>query len=122
MLLVRLGIRRHHESRPRHVVDRRLLPQNGVPNAMTKYPSLFLFFGGYLNEDWPDEYADEWVALDEYLRDNPHSASGFSPEVQALLVENASEGELRKVLFDDLGCAYSAERAGWKYRDWLQAM
>jgi CdiI immunity protein len=89
---------------------------------MTKYPSLFLFFGGYLNEDWPDEYADEWVALDEYLRDNPHSASGFSPEVQALLVENASEGELRKVLFDDLGCAYSAERAGWKYRDWLQAM
>ena len=89
---------------------------------MTRYPSLFQFFCGYLNPDWPDEYADEWAALDEYLRYNPGSASGFRPDVQAMLEENSTEEDLRKVLYDDLGCAFSVESAGWKYRDWLQAL
>ncbi len=89
---------------------------------MTEYPSLFQFFGGYLNQDWPDEYADEWAALEEYLSDNPRGATGFCPEIQALLEEHPDEGELRRMLFQELGCAYSAEVDGWKYRDWLQAL
>jgi len=89
---------------------------------MTRYPSLLQFFGGYLNEDWPDEHADEWAALDAYLRDNPHGASGFSSQIQALLAENLNDEELRRVLLHDLACAYSAEVTGWRYRDWLQAL
>lgn len=89
---------------------------------MTRYHSLLQFFGGYLNQDWPDEYADEWAALDEFLRDNPDAAKGFRPEIQALLDEHLSEEELSKVLFYDLACAYSAENLGWKYRDWLKAL
>jgi hypothetical protein len=89
---------------------------------MTRYPSLLLFFGGYLNQDWPDEYADEWAALDDYLRGNPDSASRFCPEAQALLDEHLSEEELSTVLFHDYACGYSAEVDGWKYRDWLKAL
>jgi len=93
-----------------------------MTDAMTVYPSLFLFFAGYLNQDWPDEYANEWAALDDYLRDNPDSASTFCPEAQALLDEHLSEEELTGLLFNDLACAYAAEVDGWKYRNWLQAL
>jgi hypothetical protein len=93
-----------------------------VTGAMTEYFNLSQFFGGYLNQDWPDEYSDEWAALDEFLRDNPNAAKEFRPEIQTLLDQRLPEGELSRVIFYDLGCGFSAEVDGWKYRDWLQAL
>ena len=87
---------------------------------MTQYPNLWQFFAGYLGPDWPDEYANEWAALDEYLRDDPDAAPMFCREVQALLAEHPSEEAVRQVIFDDFKSAYLAD--GWKYRDWLQAL
>jgi len=89
---------------------------------MTEYFELLQFFGGYLNEDWPDEYADEWAALDNYLHDSPGVAPEFCKEIQALLDDHPSEDEVSKVLSYDLACAYAAENLGWKYRDWLKAL
>jgi hypothetical protein len=93
-----------------------------MTDAMTRYFNLFQFFGGYLGQDWPDEYANEWDALDDYLRENPVSASRFCPEAQALLDEHLSEEELHRFISYDLACAFAAEVGGWKYRDWLQAL
>jgi hypothetical protein len=93
-----------------------------MTDAMTEYFELSQFFGGYLNEDWPDDYADEWAALDDYLRGSPGVAPAFCKEAQALLDEHLSEEELSRVIFYDFGCAFSAEVAGWKYRDWLKAL
>ena len=89
---------------------------------MTEYFELLQFFGGYLNPDWPDEYADEWAALDDYLRDSPGVAPAFRREMQAFLDEPLSDEELQRILFYEFGCAFSAEAAGWKYRDWLKAI
>lgn len=89
---------------------------------MTKYPNLRQYFGGYLNQDWRDDYADEWAALEDYLRDNPSGANGFCPEAQALLSEHDSEQEVRTIILDELWCAYLAEAHGWRYRDWLRAL
>lgn len=87
---------------------------------MTEYPTLWQFFGGYLNPDWPDEYANEWAALDDYLTDDPDSGPLFRGEVKRLLAEHPSEEAVREVIFEDLGSAFLAR--GWKYRDWLQAL
>ncbi|MFL6162930.1 MAG: contact-dependent growth inhibition system immunity protein [Jatrophihabitantaceae bacterium] len=89
---------------------------------MTDYPLLWQFFGGYLNEDWPDEYANEWAAVDAFARDAPAKVDAFRSEIAALLAEHPMEEDVRKLVFDDLASCYLAEVDGWKYRDWLKAL
>ena len=89
---------------------------------MIEYPALWQFFGGYLGPDWPDEYANEWAALDDYLKDHHDVASRFASEVQLLLAEHPSEDAVRHVIFDEFHSAYLAEVDGWRYREWLQAL
>ena len=35
--------------------------------ATTPYPTLDCFFGGYMHQDWHDDYADEWAAVDAFV-------------------------------------------------------
>lgn len=53
----------------------RLLHKNSVSNTMTPepsladlYPSLWLFFGGYMYPHWRDEFPDEWALADAFVR------------------------------------------------------
>ncbi|MFL6164049.1 MAG: contact-dependent growth inhibition system immunity protein [Jatrophihabitantaceae bacterium] len=90
---------------------------------MTEYPTLWHFFGAYLYQDWLDEYADEWAAVDGFIADCPPEYPRLlRAEIAALLAEHPTEEEVRKVVFDDLGSCYLAEVDGWKYRDWLKAL
>ncbi|MFL6164050.1 MAG: contact-dependent growth inhibition system immunity protein [Jatrophihabitantaceae bacterium] len=90
---------------------------------MTEYPTLWHFFGVYLYEDWPDDYADEWAAVDGFIADGPpEDPQLFRAEIAALLAEHPTEEEVRKIVLDDLGSYYLVEVRGWTYRDWLQAL
>jgi len=89
---------------------------------MNRYPELWQFFNVFLGPDWPEEYANEWAALDDYIHDDPGALPAFCGEVQALLADHPSEEGVRHILFEDFQLAYLAEVNGWKYRDWLQAL
>jgi hypothetical protein len=83
---------------------------------------LWQFFGGYLHQDWRDDYADEWSALDDFLADGPDVVADFRRETGALLAKNHPDDELRRIILDELGSFFLVEVEGWKYRDWLQAL
>jgi hypothetical protein len=92
------------------------------PSLELKYPSLWLFFGGYLYQCWRDEFPDEWAAADAFVRGEPLSAPNFRAEMDELLLRYPEEQQLRDVLLDGFLAAAMVENRGWKYRDWLQAM
>ena len=87
-----------------------------------EYPSLWLFFAGYLYQGWHDEFPDEWAVADAFVRDERSSAANFRTEMNKLLSRSADEAHLRQVLLDDFGAAARVENHGWRYRDWLEAM
>jgi hypothetical protein len=88
----------------------------------TRYPSLWLFFAGYLYQCWHDEYADEWAAADEFVRREPQCAPDFHREMAQLVSAHPDEASLRSILLDGFGAAAMVENRGWKYRDWMQAV
>jgi hypothetical protein len=92
------------------------------PGLEAKYPTLWLFFGGYMYQCWRDEFPDEWALADAFVRDEPLSANHFLVEANALLSDYHDESQLRDILLDGFGAAAMVENRGWKYRDWLQAM
>ena len=90
---------------------------------MTAYPTVGSFLGGYMHQDWYDEYPDEWAALDDFLADGPpENARAFRTEIGALLTEHPAEDDVRRIVLDELGSCCLVEVGGWKYRDWLKAL
>jgi hypothetical protein len=89
---------------------------------MTDYPTLAYFFGSYMHHDWREDYADEWAALDDFMRADPHLAANFCQEISQLLAAEPSEDEVRTLLLDEFLAAAMVENRGWKYRDWLRAL
>lgn len=90
---------------------------------MTQYPTLDYFFGVYMHQDWCDDYADEWAAVDAFISEGPAEDPGlFRAEVALLLAQDPSEEEVRDLLLDEFGAAAMVENRGWNYRDWLQAL
>lgn len=90
---------------------------------MNDYPTLESFFGGYMHQDWADDYPDEWAALDGFLADGPpENAQTFRTEIATLLAEHPIEDDVRRIVLDDLGSFCLVEVDGWKYRDWLTAL
>ena len=90
---------------------------------MTDYPMLRHFFGAYMHQDWQDDYADEWAAVDGFLADGPpENIQRFRTEIAALLAEHPVEDEVRRIVLDDLDSCCLVEVDGWTYRDWLKAL
>lgn len=90
---------------------------------MIRYPTLDHFFGGYMHQDWHDDYPDEWAALDAFVAEGPPEAADlFRAEIALLLTEHPSEDDVRKIVLDDLDSYYLADVNGWKYRAWMQAL
>ncbi len=90
---------------------------------MNPYPTLWQFFGGYLHQDWHDDYPDVWAAVAGFLADGPpENVQLFQDEIASLLAGHPAEDDVRHLVLDDLDSYYLAEVDGWKYRDWLQAL
>ena len=89
---------------------------------MKRYPALEQLFGGYLHEDWADDYADFAQAVDAFVEHQPDLAPAASGEIAQLLVECDSEADLEQRL-DDLGLVYYPPGLGWSsYRSWVLAV
>lgn len=87
---------------------------------MTSTLALDQFLGAYVHQDWRTEADDIWGMVDLFVRDDPALASQLPAEIDALLQDSPSESELKKLVIDDLGGYYLADRDGGTYRGWLQ--
>ncbi|MBS0661197.1 MAG: hypothetical protein JSR82_23510 [Verrucomicrobia bacterium] len=87
--------------------------------ASRRFHSLRTLLGGYLHEDWADEF-DRWEeALAHYLRQEPAAeVERCRVELRELVVTRRTDAELG-AFCQDLGCAYLPD-GGW--RKWLKAV
>lgn len=87
-----------------------------------KFEALEQFLGGYLHEDWADDYPDLWHAVDDFTDGEPHCAPRFGTEVRQVLDQCHTEQEIEQLL-DELHISYYPPGDGWKsYRAWLLAV
>lgn len=85
---------------------------------MEPTPNFWHFAGIYLNEDWPLEYGDPWVALDAFLTESPELAAGLGSEIEMILAQPMSEPDLGKFV-EAQGAAYLPTPNTGGYRAWL---
>jgi hypothetical protein len=79
------------------------------------------FFGGYLHEDWPEDYnGDPCAALGAFVVESRESARMLAPEIDEALDTEASEEGLRLLLFLEIQSAYDPRVAGISVREWLR--
>jgi hypothetical protein len=89
---------------------------------MKQYPALEQLLGGYLHEDWADDYADFLHAIDAFVEHQPSYAPAVPGEIAQLLGECGSDAVLEQRL-DDLGLVYYPPGLGWSsYRNWMLAV
>jgi hypothetical protein len=89
---------------------------------VTEYEALEQLLGGYLNEDWADDYADPWQAVDDFPRSQPSYALKLRREVGNIIRQYPSENALFARLLR-LGLGYRIQAAGWtSHREWLLAV
>lgn len=89
---------------------------------MTHYEALEQLLGGYLNEDWADDYADPWQAVDDFPRSQPSYALKLRGEIEDILRHCTSENALDAQL-TRLGLGYRIQAHGWtSHRTWLLAV
>jgi contact-dependent growth inhibition (CDI) system CdiI-like immunity protein len=89
---------------------------------MTDFASLRLLLGGYLHEDFDDEFGDSWGAVEAFAQNEPEDPPHIREDITRLLATVSSEEEVRRLVLDEFGSYYLAEVDGWTYRGWLEAV
>lgn len=89
---------------------------------MTDFKALGTLIGGYLNEDWPEEFSDPWAAVERFVLWEPEYAPWVSSDIRALTSQIQSDQEVSRQLAK-FGLGYAATNDGWKsYSQWLLAV
>jgi len=89
---------------------------------MKQFPALFQFLGGYLHEDWADDYPDLWHAVDDFIDGEPEWAPRLNGEITQLLADCDTEPTLEHALVK-LGLVYHPPGDGWdSHHAWLVAV
>lgn len=87
-----------------------------------EYEALEQLLGGYLNEDWADDYADPWQAVEDFPPSQGSYALRLRPEIEDIIRQYPSEDALFARLLR-LGLGYRIQFHGWtSHRDWLLAV
>jgi hypothetical protein len=86
---------------------------------VNEFEALDTLLGGYLHEDWADDYQDAWRAVDDFVQSEPDYAPAIRADVDEVLARCGSEAELTLQL-RKLGLAYYPASDGWvSKRTWL---
>jgi hypothetical protein len=89
---------------------------------VSDYAALEQFLGGYLNEDWPEAYADPWLAVDDFVRSQHSFAVRLRTDIDDLIRYCPSEDGLQARLIR-LGLGYRIHVDEWaSHRQWLLAV
>ena len=85
-----------------------------------KLDALEQLLGGYLHQDWGDEFTSDTAALHAINESEPEEriAAGIA-EIDALMAAALPESELRTILVDQVGCYFDPGSEELTYEQWL---
>jgi hypothetical protein len=85
-------------------------------------PRLTQFFGGWFHQDWTEEGTESPAdVVRAYARDEtPETVREARQELESLLVSRLPPTQMRRLICDDLGCAYDPTLEGKSFRAWLR--
>jgi hypothetical protein len=85
-------------------------------------PQLTQFFGGWFHQDWTEEGSDSPAdVVRAYAKDEtPKAVRESTREIETLLASRLPPAQMRRMVADDLGCAYDPTQDGKSYRAWLR--
>jgi hypothetical protein len=85
-------------------------------------PRLTQFFGGWFHQDWIEEGSESPAdVVRAYAREEvPETVRGAVRELELLLASRLPPTQMRRLIGDDLGCAYDPTLDGKSYRAWLR--
>ena len=88
--------------------------------ARKNFPGMYLFCGGFFNQDWDLDYKDQWDALDNYLRDSDDARDELIQDIDIIL-RVYSRDEIEMLVEEVFRPYYLAKLAtGLDWKDWLQ--
>jgi uncharacterized protein (DUF2164 family) len=79
-------------------------------------------FGGYLHQDFIDDYGDEWGAVRQYCADATASHITAAADELADVLENFQNEKQLEVVADRLGSAFYPPGVGQTYRGWMSEL
>ncbi len=84
-------------------------------------PQLGQFFGAWFHQDWTEEgSASPAAVVRAFARDEtPKVVRETIKEIDALLASRLTPAKMRRLIADDLGCAYDPTTEGKTVRAWL---
>lgn len=86
---------------------------------MNELEALATLIGGYLNEDWPEEYGDPWTAVGAFVRNEPDYAPFVRSDIEQLVRQPITDQEVEDGLAM-FGLGYRPSVDGSvTYRAWL---
>jgi hypothetical protein len=89
---------------------------------MMELEALGVLIGGYLDQDWPEEYGDPWAAVEAFVRWEPELAPFLRADVESLVANVESDQHIERRLAK-FGLGFAATEAGWNsYGTWLRAV
>ena len=89
----------------------------------TDFPELTQFLGGYLHEDWVDDYETADEAVFHFLSvARVEQVSAAKRELDAFMKLNLDDASLAEALSLDLGCSYYPPGDGLSCREWLSTV
>lgn len=89
---------------------------------MKDLKALSTLIGGYVNQDWPEEYDDPWAAVERFVQWEPDYAPHLRADIAWLTAQYPSDQDVETVL-DRMALGYAATNDGWSsYREWLLAV
>ena len=89
---------------------------------MSDLKALSTLVGGYLNEEWPEDYGDPGAAIEAFVRHEPDCAPSLRSDIEELVAEQISDQEVEKQL-GKFGLGYRPSVDGSiRYRTWLLAV
>lgn len=88
---------------------------------MTGSQALTELVAGYLNQDWPLDYATVWDAVRAFCDEEPPTVVAQARNQALQLLRSVdSEEELKRVLVDELGSGYWPPGENLTFREWLE--
>ena len=86
-----------------------------------KVDCLTQLLGCYFHQDWSDEFKDDRAVINEIIDIGPEEqiAKGVA-EIDSILKSGISEGDLRTILIDRIGCYLEPLSIGYDYVQWLR--
>jgi hypothetical protein len=87
------------------------------------FEALGQLLGCYFHQDWPDEFENDTVALQAIIDcESKSQLMGAAKEIDFFLNLNLSEGAVRTILVDTIGCYYDPASHGINYQQWLKVV